>query len=926
MRIKNAYVEGYLGLLEGTGRNELSVDFAPAHEAGLQRIMLFGRNGSGKSTFMNALTPFPSQGDDRSSIIVPGRAGRKVITFMRGETEVKCDIRWSSKGKTSCFMFLNGSDQPMELTAKGNIGEYLKAVEQELGVTPEFLKIGRVGSRVSGFLDLGPGPRKNYIGNFMPEVEEWAAMHKNVSKRVSAMKQQLQGLQVELDRIEPREELDNALRRGEAELARLRDEGSRLDTRIGSAQGALDEMRPTRLRIIEEAGLPPSDDYIFNPIAAAASAQEGVATRAEGQIAKLVQERPRLEAFRDPVVAKAKAAEIGNTVAGLNGQLDALRSTRLDARGRLDTAIKAETEAKTALNKAAGSAAQLETLTTQAAQLEAKVHMLTETAEGMAAVPDELSYDEVKVASDALMGLESEVADLRGAFPTPELLDLAVKNAMDSDALRGVAAGLTANARELRTRLDTARSRIGTIEAQVQFHNRFAGMHCNDPRCPFESHIGQFATAGEELASKKAEIESLEGRSENATAEARNAEVAASAAKAVVAAHSRLRRYRPVLEAAGVWESVGPSAAFYDLVASGTAVTSQVLSVTNLLEAVGVKRDLSESKRTLAGVRERIAGLEALRDAREQLEESAGRASEAVSRAREEHDAANSKVTQVEQSVGVQEQALALINQLITLHDNAEAARAKAATLAEAGTVLEQMRERWTAAETDLNEARGARDSVTIGMQSADQALAGARLRLSRRDEFEGRLAEMQGKLERAQAVAEACHPARGAPIEFLRDFLDVTRDTVNELLDVAMRGEFRIGFSLTDSEFRVPVSKGSGRVIPDVTEASEGQLALAKTVLSLALVKQTVQAQGGYNVICFDEIDGMLDRERNRERFAEIVERLSSELGLEQLVMISHNDNFAASPAGIVLFPGHAMPVTDESFLSNKLILADFS
>jgi DNA repair exonuclease SbcCD ATPase subunit len=172
----------------------------------------------------------------------------------------------------------------------------------------------------------------------------------------------------------------------------------------------------------------------------------------------------------------------------------------------------------------------------------------------------------------------------------------------------------------------------------------------------------------------------------------------------------------------------------------------------------------------------------------------------------------------------------------------------------------------------------------------------------------------------------EACHPARGAPVEFLREFLDSTRDEVNDLLDVAMRGEFRIGFSLSDSEFRIPVAKGSGRVIPDVTEASEGQLALAKTVISLALVKQTVQAQGGYNVICFDEIDGMLDRERNRERFAEIVERLSSELGLEQLVMISHNDNFAASPAGIVLFPGHAMPVTDQAFLSNKLILADFS
>ena len=235
------------------------------------------------------------------------------------------------------------------------------------------------------------------------------------------------------------------------------------------------------------------------------------------------------------------------------------------------------------------------------------------------------------------------------------------------------------------------------------------------------------------------------------------------------------------------------------------------------------------------------------------------------------------------------------------------------------------MHERWDAVLTDRDDATAAKHDAVIAMQQADSALADARLRLSRRDEFEGRLADMQGKLTRAQAVADACHPARGAPIEFLRDFLDVTRDNVNELLDVAMRGEFRIGFSLTDSEFRIPVSKGSGRVIPDVTEASDGQLALAKTVLSLALVKQTVQAQGGYNVISFDEIDGMLDRERNRERFAEIVERLSAELGLEQLIMISHNDNFAASPAGIVLFPGHAMPVDDRTFLENKVVLARF-
>lgn len=924
MRIKDVYLENYLGLLEGTGRSEIAVDFNPAFEAGLRRQIFFGRNGSGKSTFLNALSPFPTQGDDRSSIIVPGRPGRKTITFVRDQTEIKCDIRWSSKGKASCFMYIDGAEEPLELTAKGNIGEYMRAVEEQLGVTPDFLKMGRVGSRVNSFLDLGPGPRKNFIGQFLPEVEEWAAMYKNVAKRVTLMKQQLQGLQVELDRIEPRDELENGLRRSDAEMSRLRDESGRLATRLGAARGALDEMRPARARIIAEAGLDAASPA-FNPVAELAAQQEAAALRARQQIDRLVAERPRLEPFRDPSTARAKSIEIGNTIAGLNGQLEAVRASRLDARGRLDVALRAEAEATTSLTKATTSAAQLEALASQEAAAAARVAALQEAGTAGGDVSDELSYDEVKAASDALMGLEAEISDLRAAFPSPDLLDLAVRRGMDADALRSVAAGHLATSRELQGRLDVARARIGTIEAQAQFHSRFAGMHCNDPRCPFESHIGQFASAADELTAKKNEVVALEGRVAAATEAARDAEAAAAAARAVVASHARFRRLRPVLEAAGVWAAVGPSTSYYELVGSGASVAAQTLSVATLLETVGARRDFREAQRALQSIRERIEGLEALRAARAQLEEAVERAREATASARAEHAAVEAKVTQLEQSVNAQSQAKALIDQLIALHDNAEAAAARAAALAESGAQLEEMHGRWAAAEGELEEAQAGSDSVALALQAADRALADVRLRLSRRDEFETRMAEMQGRLARAQAVADACHPARGAPVEFIRDFLDVTRETVNDMLDVAMRGEFRIGFSLTDSEFRIPVSKGSGRVIPDVTEVSDGQLALAKTVLSLALVKQTIQSADGYNVICFDEIDGMLDRERNRERFAEIVERLSVELGLEQLIMISHNDNFAAAPAGLVLFPGHAMPIDDPNFLENKLVLARF-
>ena len=70
-------------------------------------------------------------------------------------------------------------------------------------------------------------------------------------------------------------------------------------------------------------------------------------------------------------------------------------------------------------------------------------------------------------------------------------------------------------------------------------------------------------------------------------------------------------------------------------------------------------------------------------------------------------------------------------------------------------------------------------------------------------------------------------------------------------------------------------------------------------------------------------EIDGQLDKERNRERFAEIVNRIVTDLGLEQLFLILHNENFHAAPAGVILFRGHAQ---DEGFLHNKVLLADLS
>jgi len=816
-------------------------------------------------------------------------------------------------------------DELVPSTAKGNLGEYLQAVKDFLGVTPEYLKIGRVTGRLDGFLNMRPGQRKEFIGSFMPEVEEWSGMHKNAAKRLQLLNAQLKGLQVELDRIESRDELEAAARRAEADGTRLREEVRRYDTRLGAARGVLQELEPARNDILRRALVSPQQAGVFNPLPDLVFERETDAKRAAKQISDLRIARPTLERFQTIEATEEKIAQVREALGHAKGTAEAAAARRSEGRAALDRTLQAQQAAERSLRQATDSGTQLERLASQAEELSSRVASLTEEASGLPGAPDGATYDEVKAACDVLANLEAELAEARSAFPTPEVMETAIRSSLDDATMMTLEASLVTRTRELRERVGIARTRTTTIEAQAAFHSRFAGMHCSDPKCPFERHVEQFASAAEELVAKRDEITRLEERLQSCEQERQDMAAARSAAKSAAALHSRLRRHKAGLEAAGVWNKVGPSEAFLVLLTSTGTMTAEALSARKLLRALAVKRELSEARRSLDGIREREESLRALAAARAELEANHERTIADVAAARAAMSELDEEASRSQDLVSAQDAALQLLDQYARLLRREAEASTEAARLRDLSASLEALRERWEAASAEEAAANEGRSAAAASLEEAERTLGDARLRLGRRDEYEARLAEASGRVRVAQTVAEACHPAKGAPVEFLRDFLDTTRESVNTLLDMAMDGEFRLGFAVSDSEFRIPVSRGSGRVIPDVTETSDGQLALAKTILSLALVRQTVMASGGFNVICLDECDGPLDREKNRERFASIVDRLIDELGVEQLFAISHNDYLHAAPAGLILFPGHAMPVDDPGFMANKVVLARF-
>jgi len=209
------------------------------------------------------------------------------------------------------------------------------------------------------------------------------------------------------------------------------------------------------------------------------------------------------------------------------------------------------------------------------------------------------------------------------------------------------------------------------------------------------------------------------------------------------------------------------------------------------------------------------------------------------------------------------------------------------------------------------------RDKVETELKAVESKL---NLRLS----YEERLEDCKGKIDKGEILAASCHPAKGIPVTYIKNFLEKTQNEVNRLLELAL-GDMKLKFEVNDNEFCITIYKASGAILKDATEASDGQLSLIKTAVCVALIKQLV-GESGYNIVTLDEVDQTLDVEKNKEKFIEIVESLSKELLIQQTFIISHNECFHSSSGGLILLPGHCMPITEPSFMSNKIILADFS
>ena len=183
----------FIGIYLGTGLKEFELDRSKSNN---NIILLIGDNGSGKSSIISEMTPFPLEhmGARNKSRILKDCVGVKELDYLvDGYVLYKIKIIYDPAKSTKCFITKYIDGKEIDLNPNGNVESYMEVIEHELHIKKNYTNVGYLcGSGNSkNFISMTPTERNNYISEWMPEIAEFLDAFKISSKVLSKFKKDI---------------------------------------------------------------------------------------------------------------------------------------------------------------------------------------------------------------------------------------------------------------------------------------------------------------------------------------------------------------------------------------------------------------------------------------------------------------------------------------------------------------------------------------------------------------------------------------------------------------------------------------------------------------------------------------------------------------------------------------------------------------
>ena len=894
MRLLRLRLENYIGIYNGMGLNHIEIDFSKC----IHKVLIIkGDNGTGKSTIFKALTPLA----DSSINFIPDKTAIKEIAYetdfqtilnIKYESVVKDGIRRPTK----CYLNRLNPDGSIEnLNPSNNITTAKEVIYDILGIDDNFITLSQLSANKKGLGGLKPSERKRYVNSIISSLAVFNNIHKMISTKSTVLKSIIDSYVTKLNQIGnvaivedaikkdtlALKELDNKKNGLISEIATIKAELARLDT----SGNFLNDYKDLSMRKIilekEIRELPDIEEY------------------SEEKLIQYEKDMARYEANEEMLSSRAKEIldnelELSNNITELQIKLDSL----YDKDHMDDLNSKIESTKK-----------ELESYK--------PFFSLFETYKNIS----EQDYETVKLV------IEKFNSTVETIFQTYS--ETVRKESMNS--LRTGKNEVILDHTEILSGLEKQLEDLRTEKRDVEFLNNRSKDYnkipddCNHKSdCPFIKDIVE----AKNLLKSRQSLYSLSTKI-NSTLDA--IESAKNLAEENIMKTQCLYEMKSILEYIQSMskiirkfpgtESLDSINTLYHNIEYGIRLNFESVDKYQEFKNIStIVSALEDDLHSYESAKEKLISANAeIRILQEKIDTDLKNLSTI-------RDSKVSVLAEIEKIRSSKLEIKSVLDSIRYAKINKEKFEEVSEELQSITSKIDSM-EKDTVAIKELTDRLNRRGAELSALQNTDlpaltKAIEENKYRIVLFEQYTRDSQEYGAKYNEIQMIKKYTS-IHGIQTVYMSVFMNSILNMTNALLTLLFRGRFTLQpFIINENEFNIPCADSEGRIREDISLMSDSQLSMISMLISFVLLRNS---SNKYNIIKLDEVDDNLDN-MNRIQFSILIEQIMIDLGFDQCLIISHNNELDLSNTDIVILKMESQEMIDSLYNSGGNIVFSYN
>ena len=897
MKITYFRGENLAGLKIGTGKDIVEIDFSKNKNP---IALLLGGNGKGKTALLSVLHPLRGTNDNRS-VVFDGEKGYKEIHIVEGNDLYIVRHTWKPN---KAFISKNGQ----ELNENGNITTFNKIVEQELGVTEDYFKVGRLGNNITNFINLKSSDRKKYISNFLPNIDEYLKLFDIAKSKYSMMNKELNNIGTQLGKFPEYSILEEKVSTLKEQLENINETISDIEKKQAVKEFEINNL----LKHFENVGIDINDRRYTNSLSSDIRLAENKLSNDIKIINDYIAKYPNLASYDDNKIESSiedltkKINELEKVYVSLESEYNNIKQNSTDTFKRLSV-MRSRID---------------EDVTGQLIDIREKIkfeeNRYTSLEANLKDVDERLfdyyitDFNKIKLQASKLLDRIVNNLITQYNFANYNFAEINSAESLEECLMK-----LEDELSELDNFITYTNNNKQTLEILDKRPN-----DCAINTCPFITNSLRFKEEYYDNLSK------VEERREEVIVEInkinKQLEYIGEMIKFAEEAQKVMYDYHK-LQSSFIEDYFDEELeGLNDMVrylSNGVSYIEKSLNVDEIYDAINTKKELEISKNLLNSYKEnevilldKEANVNALKEEILELEET-------YKIYEQQQMEIEQKISSNNKSINVSK---AKMNILSTLKDKRGIISSAEIEIKEKQEFLNKILQasdeytklfnEYSSFNEMLNNNKKIKASLEKECAKDEKDLNYIQILLDKKE-------ELDEKFEYTKLIKNALDPKQGIPLLYIDDFLQSITEKTNKLLSIAYDDRFKISFDITEKDFFIRVHRLFSE-LEDINQASQGETSMTTLSLSLSMIENMVKK---YNILYLDEIDATLSTE-NRRLFLTMLEKQLIDLGIEQVFIISHNNEFYSYPVDLILFHENDVDKNDKEFMTNKNIIFDIN